>query len=155
MQDTQETSLSTVSKPKPPPPPPTAIIRCSSCCCRDCCTRFTRRTRTATTSNNNSSTSTVLGCTRSASFVVASGRGFDQQQRRYYFGMVPIETSSPEAVLPVKGGSRRGRNVGRERRSFWRWISGWRRVKQDYEPASTSSTFYSNPDYCLGATLKL
>lgn len=145
MQDTQETSLSTVSKP----------IHCS--CCSEChSSRFIHSHLAACSRLER--TNTVLECTmavndscsfesKSLSFVCSTSSSFNygrQHGRRYYFG-----------TLPVKRTDTFGRDEKRPPTTtdFWRRILCWR--KTEASNPTNCDTLYSNPDYCHGATFKL
>lgn len=167
MQETQETSLSTVSKP---------IRTCSCCCfCYDCrCTssithpaNTTLLERTAsileectaaTGLSDNSSIST-----KSINFVCSTSNSSLRcdDNRRYFFGTVPVHSSAFDGDYKwsSRGGSSsssRGGDSNKKRIglvTFWQRIIRWG-SREAYDPAS-NSTVYSNPEYCLGATLKL
>ncbi|XP_055614441.1 NPC intracellular cholesterol transporter 1, partial [Uranotaenia lowii] len=178
MQDTQETSLSTVSK----------LIRCCSCCCYDCCT--SRFTAAAATSDGNGTVPGALQlleypasnrsvpenhphchCTNDAYHCLHCNHKPNQSntRQRYFFGTVPVNIISNHSLagdVNGNGTSSSCRNSGfvntnsRNTQSIgYLCCRGtfcgltWKR-HGSYDPSS-NSTIYSNPDYYLGATLKL
>ena len=153
MQDTQETSLSTVSKP---------IRTSSSCFCYDCCTRsITTHPSTTDTllerTNNNHSvlecTATVSDSISMKSICLARSPKPDDGRRRYYFGTLSVHSEFGSTCNPLAGSTR---GNGKQRIGS---VHLWRRIMRlwsgDAFHLASNNANYSNPDYFLGATLKL
>lgn len=150
LQDTQETSLSTVSKP---------LRTSSSCFCYDCCTRTIIH---PTTDPLLKRTNSVLECTATVSDNISmksiclarspkSGTQPSDGHRRYYFGTLSVHSDGTSNHL--SGSTRRNGETRIGLVNFWqRVVRLW--SGNTFHPAS-NNTNYSNPDYYLGATLKL
>ncbi|XP_062548067.1 NPC intracellular cholesterol transporter 1 isoform X2 [Armigeres subalbatus] len=159
LQDTQETSLSTVSKP---------IRSSSSCSCYDCCARSITlhpiTTSSATDIMLECTTNSVLDCTATISdnismksiFLALTPRSSPHphdQRRRYFFGTLSVHSDLNHKHRKTSRSTRGNGNTRNGLVVFWqRMVRCW--GGNSFQPAN-NNTNYSNPDYYLGATLQL